>query len=168
MKLKDLLKNVNRYIEQWNWLQSHTEEAMIQTQLDFPKYYNQEYYYEILRLGALAEVRNLYAVLFEAEPAVKQYLKENRKAEAVELLSGMQEVVITIGNKLEKLLGEGTGLIHELEDCCEKIWQCANTESTEEALELFEEITRIATLLTLSFEGSSFKETSWSTTGEWP
>lgn len=135
-----LLKNVNCYIENWNWLQLHAEEALIQTQLDFPKYYNKEYYYDILRMGALAEIRSLFAVLFEAEPVVKQHLKEAKKAETMELLSGMQEVVITIGNKLEKLLGEGTVLIHELEDCCEKIWQCANTESTDEASEKFEEI----------------------------
>ena len=53
--------------------------------------------------------------------------------EKIELLTGMQEVAISLGNKLEELYGEGTGQIPVLEQCCELIWQCANADSKEVA-----------------------------------
>lgn len=38
------------YLEQWEWLINHAEEALLQTQMDFPKYYTEERYAEILQL----------------------------------------------------------------------------------------------------------------------
>lgn len=179
---ENVLENVNRYIQNWDWLQANPEEALQQTQLDFPKYYTKECFYDVLFEGAkaenmqgnykaamtywnrmpwkdddfngsryfeelqvtqngykellekkqqekkYAELKALYSVLYEVEPVVRQYLLNDKRNEATELLTGMQETVIIIGNTLEELLDEGTEYIHVLEHCCELIWQCANAE----------------------------------------
>ena len=190
-----LLDNVNQYIVNWDWLQTHPDEALLQTQMDFPKYYTKAYYHDILKVGAIAEnhrrnfekakaywdrfpwdeagfdgssyyaelqvtfaglkearkqkqeqesadkeeLKQLYSVLYEAEPVVRQYILEERTAESLELLTGMQEVIIALGNKLEAMLDETTEVIRELEQCCELIWQCANAKTKDAAVDLLDE-----------------------------
>ena len=85
------------------------------------------------------EVEELIRVIFETKPVLGQCLTENRTQDKMELLAGMQEVVIALGNKLEALLGENTPQIRVLEHCCEILWKCANEEQQETATELAEE-----------------------------
>ncbi len=42
------------YVKQWDWLKSHKEEAMLQNQLDFPRYYCDAFYEHVLGFGAVA------------------------------------------------------------------------------------------------------------------
>lgn len=196
----EAIEYVNCFIEKWDWLQANSEKALVQSQLDFPKYYNKEYYHNVLYEGAVIankledyrlamtywnrmpwkeegfdgsryfaafnetregykkmleeakkekarqeqnslqkEIEDLMQVLFETKPVLWQCLKENCTQDKTELLAGMQEVVITLGNKLETLLGENTPQIRVLERCCELLWQCANEEQQEFEMQLAEE-----------------------------
>ena len=88
------------------------------------------------------EVLDLFSVLNEACPVVRTLLETSQNAQAVELLTIMQELIITIGNKIEQVYGETeatAGMISVLEQCCEKLWQCANAKG-QEALALFGEV----------------------------
>ena len=174
------IENVNRYLEQREWLQAHPNEANLLSQLDFPSYCTEEFFFGILYLGAFSankleryqtameywmrfpwkrqcfegkkyipemqitqtgikkqkltkECTELYKAFCEAIPAACKLIQEERMKEKIELLTGMQEVAISLGNKLEELYGEGTRQIPVLEQCCELIWQCANTDSKEVA-----------------------------------
>jgi len=46
-----------QFMENWDWLKSHEEEALLQTQLDFPRYYTEGYYNNIAGLAAVAANR---------------------------------------------------------------------------------------------------------------
>lgn len=193
--LEEELEHIKCYIKNWDWLQANPEEALKQSQLDFPKFYSIENYYEVLYEGALAEnqrgnfkeamaywnrmpwkeegfdgsryfadfqvthdgyktmleqmqakkknlqqeVEELITVLFETKPVISQCLIEERIQSKTELLAGMQEIAITLGNKLEALLGENTPQIRVLEHCCELLWQCANEKGKELAQTYVEE-----------------------------
>lgn len=84
----------------------------------------------------------MFSVLDEARPVVHSLLENGQNAQTVELLATMQELIISLGNKTEQIYGETeatANIISVLEQCCEKLWQCANTEG-EEAVELFDEV----------------------------
>ena len=93
----------------------------------------------------IKEVQNLMDVWKEAASVVRSLLETNRASQAIELLSGMQEVVIALGNRLEQLLGEerSADVIRLLEQCCEEIWQCANGEHLQEMLNTYSGVERI-------------------------
>ena len=42
------------YVKQWDWLKAHENEALLQTQMDFPRYYTELFYYNLVGLGAIA------------------------------------------------------------------------------------------------------------------
>lgn len=86
------------------------------------------------------ESEALCKVFMEAIPTAQNLLEEKHHKEKIELLTGMQEVAISLGNKLEELYGEGMEQIPVLEQCCELIWQCANIDAKEEAERLLCEI----------------------------
>lgn len=52
--IEDILTYVSRYLELWDWKQAHPQEAMIQVQLDFPKFCKDSYYHRMIHLGAVA------------------------------------------------------------------------------------------------------------------
>jgi len=52
-----ITENVPVFLENWDWLRAHEEEALIQTQMDFPRYYSEEYFLDIVRVGALVANR---------------------------------------------------------------------------------------------------------------
>lgn len=52
--IEGMLENIDRYIQNWDWLQANPQEALAQTQLDFPKYYTENCYYNVLYEGAIA------------------------------------------------------------------------------------------------------------------
>ena len=61
-RLQTLEAAVETYVECWDWCKEHQEQALIQTQLDFPKYMDNSFYLEMLRVGAEgAEYRKDYA-----------------------------------------------------------------------------------------------------------
>ena len=64
---ENVLKYVTIYLEQYDWRKANEEEALLQVQLDFPRFYAEGYYYHIVHLGAVAaneqqkyEVANQY------------------------------------------------------------------------------------------------------------
>ena len=86
--------------------------------------------------------KELFSIINEACPVVRTLLETNQNSQAVELLTTMQELVITIGNKIEQVYGETeatAAIISVLEQCCEKLWQCANAKG-QEAIRLFGEV----------------------------
>ena len=90
----------------------------------------------------IQEIRELFSALDEACPVIRSLLENNQKMQAVELLATMQELVITLGNKIEQVYGETedtAAIISVLEQCCENIWQCSNAKGAE-ALLLFNEV----------------------------
>ena len=54
---KTLQDNVSLYLEQYDWKKQHEEEALVQTQLDFPQYFTKEYYVSVVRAGIIAAIR---------------------------------------------------------------------------------------------------------------
>jgi len=90
-----------------------------------------------------AEVNELFGALEEAYPVVKNLLETEQKVQATELLATMQEVLIQIGSKIEQVYGENDAtadMISGLTQCCEMLWQCANAETKEEAVSLFDKV----------------------------
>ena len=53
-KIKEIFSYASRYIELWNWKQSHKEEVLEQTELDLAIFYEKEYFHEIIHIGAVA------------------------------------------------------------------------------------------------------------------
>lgn len=45
------------FVEQWDWLKVHEEDALLQTQMDFPHFYSEKYYHDVVGLGAIAANR---------------------------------------------------------------------------------------------------------------
>ena len=52
-----VLSYVQRYLAAYDWREENAEQAMVQMNLDMPKYVEREYYYNLLKLGALAADR---------------------------------------------------------------------------------------------------------------
>ncbi len=50
----EVLDYVNVYVSMWDWKQKNEEAAMLQMNLDMPKYAVESKYYEMLKIGALA------------------------------------------------------------------------------------------------------------------
>lgn len=50
-----LIENTERYLSSWDWLKANKEEALLQTQMDFPRYYSETYYFSLLHAAAIAE-----------------------------------------------------------------------------------------------------------------
>ena len=48
-----ILREVDVYLENYDWRQANPEEAMLQTQLDFPRFYTDKYYYRMVHLAAI-------------------------------------------------------------------------------------------------------------------
>ena len=44
--------SVQRFLNTWDWLQQHPDDALLQNQLDFGMHYNEETYFRILHIGA--------------------------------------------------------------------------------------------------------------------
>ena len=85
-----------RYIEKWDWLKTHPEEAMAQSQLDFPKYYNEDYLIQMLQAGAAAaNAAHQYETAYrfwKRIPWEKQGFDGSRYQKALlETLRGMSE-----------------------------------------------------------------------------
>lgn len=189
-------KYVAVYLENWDWKKEHEDEALLQINLDFPRFLTKEIYCTIIHKCAVLANQNedfllanqlwkclpweneefdgsRYAVDFMIttegvkrlqEEKQEQLLRKQREAvqqeiiamlktlleageytiqtvqqgqfEALgELLSGMQELAITIGQKIDEQLGEGTKAVSALEMYCELLWQCSQAEEVEVLLE---------------------------------
>lgn len=212
--LSGVLVYAEQYLKEYDWKKQHEAEALLQTQLDFPRYYGDGYYYNILRVAAVAanymqdfECANRYwkrmpweqesfdGSEYQADYAVtiqglkqlqeqkqvqllmekqEQLLATKRKQEKQqeakkqeisimlqtlleageyakknvlsgnfevldELLSGMQELAITIGQSIDVLFGEGTKAVSDLEKYCELLWQCSQAKEAEELLAVLEQ-----------------------------
>ena len=183
----ETISRVNQYLEQWDWKQKHEEEALLQTQLDFPRFYNESYYYRMLYMAAVScnhlgqyEKANAYwkrmpwkaegfdgsvyasdmnttvkglkkekeereqaekkrvlfelcDMLFQAGEAAGQYMQQGAFNTMIEFLAQMQETAILLGGEVDRLLGESNREVPILEQYCEKVWQCSQSETVEEA-----------------------------------
>ncbi|MBP3610403.1 MAG: glycosyltransferase [Lachnospiraceae bacterium] len=209
--VRRILEYAPLYMEAWEWIKTHPEEAIVQNQLGLSSYGDEEYAVQVFQAAAVCanavkdyelanqfwkrlpwekegfdgspyynglretqeglkamlamkqeqakqqktedipesrqpgkqELQELVSVLKEAGPAVRSLLAAGEKNTAVELLATMQEVMVALGNKIEELYGENertAGVISLLVECCERVWQCANMEQTEEAVLLFSEV----------------------------
>lgn len=92
----------------------------------------------------LKELVPLLQAIKEAEECVKAFLAQNDFSALPELLSGMQEVAITVGTCLDQIIGESSEEVSLLESYCERIWQCSNAETKEEMLVLVEQLQNIS------------------------
>lgn len=54
---EDMLKYASRYLELRDWVQANKDKAMLQNQLDFPKFSADNYYYQMILVGAAAANR---------------------------------------------------------------------------------------------------------------
>lgn len=141
-----ILKFSEEYIKNWNWLQAHPEETLLQTQMDFPRYYSDIYYEEIVRVKTEAqkiEIAQLLTSMKEAAPVIREVLQKEPIGQAVELLTTLQELVIVYANRMEAAFGENAERDERLGQCCELIWQTANAQTRELAVQLFEEALRV-------------------------
>lgn len=77
------------------------------------------------------KIKSLYESLKEAHQEIIQLLQNLQLDQVLQLLKTCQEVALFIGQKLEKEIGEGTKLVHELELYCEKIFELYNYIQTE-------------------------------------
>ena len=116
----------SKYVKLWDWQISHPEEVMLQTQLDFPKFYEDSYYYRMVHIGAAAANRlekfeeanefwkrlpwktegfdgNVYQLDYQV---TKQGLQEQRKKKT---LSGVTTFDVPIKNEIKTNLSKKAG-----------------------------------------------------------
>ncbi len=55
--VEDMLQYALEYMKWWDWRNEHLEEALIQANLDIPKFYEDRYYYQMIHVGATAANR---------------------------------------------------------------------------------------------------------------
>jgi len=197
-----ILKEVDIYLENYDWRQEHPEEALLQVQLDFPRFFSDKYYFRMVHLAAIVcnykeeferangywkrlpwkaegfdpreyqedlnataqglkalqerkklalqaaeqkrkeekkkEFRIMLQTLLEAGEYTKASVLAGKYEELSELLSGMQEMAITIGQAMDEAFGEGTEAVSLLEEYCELVWQCSQAEEAEPLLAYLE------------------------------
>ena len=86
------------------------------------------------------ELVALLQTLKDAEVCVNECIVEGNHVAVQEVLSGMQEVAITVGTTLDQIVGEGTEEVTLLEEYCESVWKCSNAKTKEEMLYELEEM----------------------------
>lgn len=197
----------NEYMEAWDWKQENPQEALLQSNLDLPRFYSEDYYYKTVfssaiaanRLGrfetanqywkrmpwkkegfpgyryaeemnktvqGLKELREkemmtesllkqmeLLDTMKEAEGYVDKLLKTENGQELSELLAGIQEFAISVGNSLDNLLGEGTEEVAILEEYCELVWRCNNEEFREEKENVLHEMKQLSSEIMQKIRG---------------
>lgn len=181
-------KEVELYLTNYDWRKNHPEKALLQTQMDFPRFLTDAYYYRMVHLAAVVanhkedyrranqywkrmpwkqenfdskEYQEDLAVTVQGLRCLQEQKKEKRQetkkqkiltmlqtlSEAGEyakknvlsgnfeildeLLSGMQEMAITIGQSIDAQFGEGTKAVSDLEEYCEFLWKCSQAEDPE-------------------------------------
>ena len=196
--LDTIQKEADVYLENYDWRQKHPEEALLQTQMDFPHFFTDKYYHRIVHLAAIVanykeeyerannywkripwkkegfdtteyqsdlsttvqglkklqeskilalrvaeqqrkeekkkEFKVMLQTLLEAGEYAKTTVLQGKYDELCELLSGMQEMAITIGQAIDEAFGEGTESVSKLEEYCECVWQCSQAEEVEPLL----------------------------------
>lgn len=65
-------------------------------------------------------------IIKDAHNTLEQIILENENS-LMELLAGLQKSAIWIGNEIEKSEGEGHEIVLLLEDYCELVWQCSQS-----------------------------------------
>ncbi|MBO5178243.1 MAG: glycosyltransferase [Lachnospiraceae bacterium] len=193
-----ILSEADRYFANYDWREANPEEALLQTQLDFPRFYADNYYHRIVHLAAIVanykeeyerannywkripwkkegfdtteyqgdlsvtvqglkalqdrkimalqiaeqqrkeekkkEFKVMLQTLLEAGEYTKASVLSGKFEELGDLLSGMQEMAITIGQAMDETFGEGTEEVSKLEEYCECVWQCSQAEEVEPLL----------------------------------
>ena len=142
-----VLHYVNQYLELYRWQASHPEEVILQTQLDFPFFFQKDYYHRMLYLGANASrilqanpkltlLKPVFSMLELMEHATNDLPSIIRKGDFAlldEYLQTLQETAISVGNRLEEIMGEGLSVIPLLEQFCEHLWECHNAKTPADA-----------------------------------
>ena len=194
-----VLRYADMYLENYDWRLAHPEEALMQTQLDFPKFFTDDYYFYVAHVAAvtcnyqknyvaanqylrrlpwgtegfdggtyqealnttirgLQELKDtqykekmsalvpLMGVLEEAGMQLKQLYQTGNGTIAKEYLSAMQNAAIALGKGLDDLIGEGSTSVTLLEQYCELLYNCYQSQNLEEEL-AFADIISEATLL---------------------
>jgi len=139
-----VLEYAPMYLENYEWAKANPEEALLQTQMDFPRFMEERYYNEILRVANIsAEYKAKQKKAQEtAAKQMKRFRKEDmqnilatlRKANRLtatpditaEQLTGIltkcQTSAITLGEALERHGEAGAAIIHMLEEYCEVLY----------------------------------------------
>ena len=66
----------------------------------------------------------------------EQLIKLFRYADAATLLTDCQAAAVAVGNEIEKCGEQGDGIIRQLEELCELIYQCVAIEELEEKMDI--------------------------------
>ena len=56
-EIEDMFAYASLYLKWWDWKQEHEEEAMTQINLDYPKFLEERYYYQMIRVAAVGANR---------------------------------------------------------------------------------------------------------------
>jgi hypothetical protein len=139
-----ILEYAPLYLENYEWANNNPEEALLQTQMDFPRFMEERYYNEILRVATISAE-------YKAEQERKQKnagkrMKRFRKKEMLgglttlkkgnrltatqgisaqqltDILTKCQTSAITLGEELERRQEAGEAIIHMLEEYCEALY----------------------------------------------
>ncbi len=98
-----------------------------------------------------AELAPLVEILQEAGTQLKFHYSEGNMAVAKQYLAAMQEAAISLATSLGNLIGQNSLTVKLLEQYCELLRNCSNTESQEEASELAGILCEAAGLIQDSF-----------------
>ena len=108
-------KRVERYLEMWDWLQSHPEDALVQNQLDFNVHYNETMYFRVVHIGA--KCANLQKKYQLANKYWKRLPWNREGFEKVVYWADMQETVNGLKAMQKPVLGP------EMQKLCEQLKQ---------------------------------------------
>ena len=137
-----VIKYADKFIRNWNWLQSNPEQALEQSQLDFPTYYTESNYYAVLRERKNAvekmgiseksgrqEMRRYLKkkisvwinTMYRSLRAIEKLISEERFELAYNLIVEMQKGAIHIGTLIDET-GKNLDLVRDLERFCEFVY----------------------------------------------
>lgn len=69
------------------------------------------------------QILNIFKTLYEAHNSVKTYIEKKDTNNALTLLGECQNTAVQIGDIIDDSEGEGSSVIHPLEDYCEAVYQ---------------------------------------------
>ncbi len=94
-----------------------------------------------MRKAMKENIMDVFKTIYEAHGIVKQYINDDKRENAYELLCDCQNTAVDLGNAIYEVEGDSFGGLHFFEEYCEVVYQTAMSKEIggEEAQSLLDE-----------------------------
>ena len=138
----------NSYWKRFPWEQEGLSKEVYWEDMNCTMVGLKELQAENKRKERIKEILPLLLAVKEAEDCAEKFIDTENNSSLSELLSGMQEAVITVGTSVDEIIGEGSEEVSLLETYCEMVWQCNCARFKEEKKKLLEQMRNVTVLVT--------------------